>query len=182
MAPIPPDGTVSTAPVVESLMRRASIGLSLCIVLAGCAWGGTEGQGAPNLTEQYDCGFGFYAGNTDQTVGLIITYADFAAAQNGNVPETSQLTDEVWQAELQFGSDLFSNWCDDVLEPFEPTPEVTETWHVSGKIEIVELPSAGQGGAATALLTGMAAQGPDGETLSLDDMEIVNEFWGTFAG
>ena len=59
---------------------------------------------------------------------------------------------------------------------------MTETWHVSGKIEVVELPSAGQGGAATALLTGMAARGPDGETLPLDDLEIVNEFWGTFAG
>jgi len=181
MAPLPADGTVSTAPVVESLMRRASIGLSLCVVLAGCAWGGAGGQGAPDLAEQYACGFGFYAGNADQTVGLIITYADFEGAQSGNVPKTSQLTDEVWQAELQFGKDLFANWCDDVLEPGEPTPEVTETWRVSGKIEIVELPSSGQG-AATALLSGMAARGPDGETLPLDDVEIVNEFWGTFAG
>lgn len=136
----------------------------------------------PELTEQYGCGYGFYASNVEQTVGLFIGFSDFEAAQSGDVPETSQLEDDTWQAELRFGTDLFANWCDDVLEPGEPTPEVGETWQLSGTIEIDELPPAGQGGPASATLTEVEARGPNNELIAFDVFEIENQFWGTFAG
>lgn len=152
------------------------------IVLAGCGtWDGGPGE-PPRLTEAHDCGYGFYLGNVDQTRALKITFQDFEAAQAGEVPEQSALSDDVWSAELEGGQDLFANWCDDVLEPDEPTPEVREVWQVSGAIEIAELPPAGECGPAAATLTGLEAHNDEGEIISLGDLEIENEFWGCIAG
>jgi len=159
-------------------MRRTLIAVAL-LSLAACSTSSTPEN--PELTEQYACGYGFYASNVEQTVGLFIGFSDFEAAQSGDVPETSQLDDDIWQAELRFGTDLFANWCDDVLEPGEPTPEVGETWQLSGTIEIDELPSTGQG-PASATLTGVEARGPNDELIAFDVFEIENQFWGTFAG
>ncbi|HSM44812.1 MAG TPA: hypothetical protein VK969_07335 [Acidimicrobiia bacterium] len=156
----------------------ALVGLSL---VASCGSNGEESTPRPELTEQYACGYGFYASNVEQTVGLFIELSDFEAAQIGDVPETSQLGEDTWQAELRFGRDLFANWCDDVLEPGEPTPEVGETWQLSGTIEINELPPAGQG-RASATLTGVEARGPNNELITFDLFEIENQFWGTIAG
>lgn len=162
-------------------MRRALIALVGLSLVAGCGSNGEENAPSPELTEQYDCGYGFYASNVEQTVGLFIEFSDFEAAQSGDVPETSRLDDDTWLAELRFGTDLFANWCDDVLEPGEPTPEVGETWQLSGTIEINELPPAGHG-PASATLTGVEAHGPNNELVAFDVLEIENQFWGTVAG
>jgi hypothetical protein len=115
-------------------------------------------------------------------VGLFIEFSDFEAAQSGDIPEISQLDDDTWLAELRFGTDLFANWCDDVLEPGEPTPEVGEIWPLSGTIEINELPPARQSGLASATLSAIEAHGPNNELIAFDLFEIENEFWGAFAG
>jgi hypothetical protein len=162
-------------------MKRALIVLVAMVLVAGCGSEDDEGTPAPELTEQYSCGYGFYASNSEQTVGLLIEFSDFEAARNGDVPEISQLDEGTWNARLEFGTDLFANWCDDVLEPGEPTPEVGETWQVSGTIEIDELPESGQG-LASATLTGVEANGPNNELIAFDVFEIENQFWGTFAG
>ena len=163
-------------------MRRTLVvlvvGLSL---LVGCGSDGEESTPTPKLTEQYGCGYGFYASNPDQTVGMFIEFSDFEAAATGDVPSMSQLEDETWRAELRFGTDLFANWCDDVLEPGEPTPQVGETWQLTGTIEIDQLPPTGQG-VASATLTGVEAHGPANELIAFEDFEIENEFWGSFAG
>ena len=163
-------------------MRRTLVvlvvGLSL---LVGCGSDGEESTPTPELTEQYGCGYGFYASNPDQTVGMFIEFSDFEAAATGDVPSMSQLEDETWRAELRFGTDLFANWCDDVLEPGEPTPQVGETWQLTGTIEIDQLPPTGQG-VASATLTGVEAHGPANELIAFEDFEIENEFWGSFAG
>lgn len=162
-------------------MKRTLLALVAMALIAGC---GSDDGGAtptPELTEQYACGYGFYASNPEQTVGLFIEFSDFEAARNGDIPETSQLDEDTWNARLEFGTDLFANWCDDVLEPGEPTPEVGETWQLSGTIEIDELPASGQGRAA-ATLTGVEAYGPNNELIAFDVFQVENEFWGTFAG
>lgn len=163
-------------------MRRALIALVGISLLAGCGSGVGGSPPSPELTEQYACGYGFYASNAGQTVGLFIDFSDFEAAGAGDVPSTSQLEDGTWRAELRFGTDLFANWCDDVFEPHEPTPEVGETWQLTGTIEIDEMPQPGQSGQASATLTGVEARGPDDELIAFDVLEIENEFWGTFAG
>lgn len=153
------------------------------LVLASCGGLGSAPGGAdPELTEAHDCGYGFYVGDVDQTWALKITYEDFEAAQAGEVPRESALSDDTWSAKLEAGQDLFANWCDDVLEPDEPTPEVDEVWEVSGDIEVTGLPDPGGCGPATANLTGLEARNDNGDVISLDDLDVENEFWGCFAG
>ncbi|HUG08511.1 MAG TPA: hypothetical protein VMP13_06415 [Acidimicrobiia bacterium] len=162
-------------------MKATLVCLGLFLVTVGCSQDTSAPTQTPELTEEHGCGIGFYLGNRDQTAGLFITFNDFEAAQSGDVPESS-LEDDVWRAELQFGSDPFATWCDDVLEPGEPIPEIDETWTVTGTIEITELPPAGDCGPAAARLMSLEAQGEDGETLTLGDFEVANGFWGCFAG
>lgn len=154
--------------------------VSCALVLAACGLSPVES--APELTETHHCGYGFYIGDVDQTWALKITYQDFEAAQAGEVPQESALSDETWSAELEAGQDLFANWCDDVLEPDEPTPEVREVWGVSGDIEVTGLPDPGVCGPATANLTSLEASNDNGDVISLGDLDVGNEFWGCFAG
>lgn len=163
-------------------MKAKLFGVGLLIVMTGCALDGPVTSESLELTEHHGCGFGFYLGNSDQTAGLFVTLTDFETGLGGNVPESASLSGDFWQAELRFGADLFANWCDDVLEPGEPTPDVGQTWDVTGAIDVTALPPAGQCGPAGARLTGLEAQRPDGEALELGDFEMENEFWGCFAG
>jgi hypothetical protein len=163
-------------------VRRALIALVGLTLVVACGSNSEENAPSPELTEMYGCGYGFYASNVEQTVGLFIEFSDFEAAHSGDIPETSQLADDTWLAELRFGTDLFANWCDDVLEPGEPTPEVGEIWQLSGTIEINELPPAGQIGRAFATLSAIEAHGPNNELIAFDVFEIGNQFWGAFAG
>jgi hypothetical protein len=150
----------------------------LALLVAACS--GTSGSGTPSLTEEYGCGHGFYLGNANQDAGLfIVSDAGFGE----EVSERSvSLPDEGWGAELRFGTDLFANWCDDVLEPGEPEPSVDETWPVSGSLEITELPRPGECGLATATLRGAGARSPEGDLRALGDLDLRNETWGCFAG
>lgn len=156
----------------------------LCaLILAACGGSGASpGESAPELTEAHHCGYGFYVGDVDQTWALKITYQDFEAAQSGDVPRESTLSGDTWSAELEAGRDLFANWCDDVLEPDEPTPEIDQVWDVSGDIEVAGLPDPGGCGPAIAHLTGLEAHNDNGEVISLGDLDVENEFWGCFAG
>ncbi len=165
-----------------SRMKATLVCLGLFLVTVGCSQDRSAPTQPPELTEEHGCGIGFYLGNGEQTAGLFITFNDFEAAQSGDVPESSSLEGDVWRAELQFGSDLFANWCDDVLEPGEPIPDVEQTWTVMGTIVITGLPPAGDCGPATARLTSLEAQRDGGETLPLGDLEVENGFWGCFAG
>ena len=132
-----------------------------------------------DLTDEYGCGYGFQAGNADQSAGLfVMTDGTFGEPpRSGRVtfgPEASP-----WSGELRFGSDLFANWCDDVIEPDEPTPVVTETWAVtSGRGEL----TLNDDGTATVSLTGLVAVDGEGAQHELGDITIDNVGWGQFAG
>lgn len=152
----------------------------LGLVIVSCASEASQADG-PDLTEAHGCGHGFYVSDLEQTTGLVITYRDREGAMEGRVAPNSDL-DVAWDAELQRGTNLFANWCDDVIEPGEPTPEIEETWDVTGRIEVTGLPGAGECGPASAELTDVVATGPDGEELVIGDLSVVNEAWGCFAG
>ena len=162
-------------------MRKGIVLFGVLVALTACSGDDESGPEQVELTEEYACGFGFYAGNQDQTTGLMISYRDFDGAWAGTVARSGQL-DAAWDADLQFGTDLFANWCDDVLEEGEPTPEVEAAWSVSGQMEVTELPPAGQCGQAVARLTDLVATGPADQTLDLGDLTITNTAWGCFAG
>lgn len=161
---------------------KTAMSLLCVLALAACAGPELHQDAAPELTETYDCGYGFYVGDTGQNWALKVTFEDFEAAHAGEIPEHSDLSGDTWSAQLEAGEDLFANWCDDVLEPDEPTPEIHEVWEISGDIEVDGLPEAGQCGPATASLTGLEARNDDGEVIALGDIAVENEFWGCFAG
>lgn len=162
---------------------RIAVTLTLSLTLVACGTTTSGPPQPPELTEEYGCGFGFYLGNEDETAGLFVTFVDYDTGVSGDVPALSSLSDDIWGARLQFGADLFANWCDDVIEPGEPEPEIAETWDVSGTIEIIELPEPGTCGPTRALLTDIEAQSSDADgVLSLGDFEVENGFWGCFAG
>lgn len=127
------------------------------------------------FTQSYGCGYGFQAGRPDQEAGLFLRRDEPASSGTVVLPV------EGWSGEVQLGHDLFANWCDDVLTPDEPTPDVVERWEVvEGTLELV-VPQDGRGEASVAA-TGLVAQRPDGTLVELGDITIDNPHYGTFAG
>lgn len=162
-------------------MRRGILVVLVGLVLAGCNSNTANQAELPELTEEFACGYGFYLSNSDQTVGLLLTYRDYDGAAAGRVAPNAEI-DIAWGGELQFGTNLFANWCDDVLEEGEPTPIITETWAVTGRVEVTQAPGADTCGPASANLTELVGVNPDGGDFSFGDLSVDNEFWGCFAG
>lgn len=159
-------------------MKRLVI---LGLLLAAC--GTTSGVGdiadLDSLTETYGCGTGFWVGNPEQTTALRLGYQG-----DGPPPPEVSLPDPAWRAELIDGRDLYANWCDDVMEPDEPTPQHVRVLPIiSGTLEIVgEPPQPFEGGSLSVIATDLVIDVGDGETHELGDIEIENPSWGFFAG
>lgn len=163
---------------VSEMMADEEYGIEATVVPAG----DTPSPPAPTeldlaaLTVDHACGFGFQAGTPDQTVALVL-------APEGGPVTTGPVTlpDPAWSATVDFGRDLFANWCDDVVEPGEPSPVTVTTWElVEGALEVT-VPD-GTYGEATVVASGLVAESPDGSRVPLGDITIVNEFYGTVAG
>lgn len=163
--------------------------LLLSLLLTACTYPGVEPTpiGPPDLgevTESHPCGLGFQAGNLDQTVAVFIQPTDFARAVEGGVAYEAELPGDDWSGTVAQGSNLFSNWCDDVMEQGEPVPyRAAEAEIISGHLSITPVdarPECG-GGPVTAELSDLVVEW-NGERLELGDLTIVNEGWGCFAG
>jgi hypothetical protein len=132
-----------------------------------------------SLTEEWGCGHGFYVSDTDQTVTLRLTYLGQGPPQ----PEVD-LPDPDWEAVLIEGTDLYSNWWDDVIEADEPTP--TEHWAlevVGGHLRIVgEPPDEFTGGSLSLEATDLVVELPSGDVVLLGSIDISNSMWGFVAG
>ena len=89
----------------------------------------------------------------------------------------------IWSGRVDVGTDLFANWCDDVVEPGEPEPNVTETWQiVDAGLSIEGTPPVQSVGSLQVALTGITIASPDGERVVLGELRIGNDAWGMFAG
>jgi hypothetical protein len=138
---------------------------------------------AADFTEVYGCGFGFWASNADQTAGIFVEFNDFEAATAGQVPPVGAVPSVIWSGRVHVGTDLFANWCDDVVEPGEPESVVAESWQiVDAGIAIEGTPPVQTVGALTATLTGITLESPSGEAVVLGDLTLANDSWGAFAG
>ena len=139
---------------------------------------------AAALVDDYGCGYGFATGDAEQTLGLII-YSEGGFGSGGpDVSTPVEFPSADWSASITTGVDLFANWCDDVLEPDEPTPITDETWElVGGTLTVTSgTPADCAGETVTATLTGAVAESSTGEQITLDDIELTNTGWGCFAG
>ena len=140
--------------------------------------GGIE---ADELTRNLGCGFGFSRADEDGTTLLRVS----ALPETGELDRTVTFPDPGWTAEVRVGEHLTANWCTDVIE--EPQAEVDETWQiVEGTLEFVgTVPSAEWADnpeTIRAELTGVVAQGPDGESVELGDFSLENSAWGFLPG
>lgn len=136
------------------------------------------------LTESWGCGYGFRMSDPDQTRAVVIEWqGDMGSA--AEIPMSVELPADGWRAEIQTGSDLFSNWCNDVVMPDLPTPVVTDTWVITdGTLTITGATTDPCGGAGevTAVLADAVATDDEGATVALDELTLVNDTWGCFAG
>jgi hypothetical protein len=140
-----------------------------------------EAVGA-TLTEDWGCGYGFAAGNPEQTVGLVIQLSERLAVDQGRLPAHTDLAGDSWDAVLREGEHLFANWCNDVI--IDPQADVSaELPVVEGTLEITS-GRLGQQCPLTveAQLTGVVALGEDGQRVDVGDLTVGNESWGCFAG
>ncbi len=134
-----------------------------------------------SLTDDYGCGYGFALGSPAQDLALVIH-------ARGGAPDLATpvvFPTEGWTAELRVGADLFSNWCDDVIDSSEPVPVVDAVWaltggtlSVDGGADVVE----GSGNPVRASLTDALAASPGGDVIELGDLALVNNCYGCFAG
>ena len=133
-----------------------------------------------DLVDERGCFTTFQIGDPAETVALVITPSDAAAVVTG---ATGTIGDTTWSGEVLIGTDLFGNWCDDVMEPGEPTREVAETWPVvAGEIRVTAGAPDGCPGEAAIDLTGVVAVRPDGTSLDIGNLSITNDAYGCIPG
>ncbi len=128
------------------------------------------------LTIDYGCGFGFAKGSVDQRLALRIRSNDFGSGSGPDVAVPITLPDPGWTVEVVNGTNLFSNWCSDVIQPSDPSPVTIQTWAVIGGTLTIDEQSPD--GFATGSLTGAIAESPTGIRVDLDDIELSNDCWG----
>jgi hypothetical protein len=131
------------------------------------------------LSQEWGCGFGFWLSNRDQSVALQLAYTG-----EGSPPATTDLPSPLWEARLIVGTDLYANWCDDVIETDEPTP--VEHWVlpvVGGRIEVEgEAPEPFSGGELRFTAEDLVVELPDGTQVAWGDVAGRNPNWGFMAG
>ena len=136
-----------------------------------------------DLTRTYGCGYGFWLGNGDHTVALRLEFAFPLDAPDTYTPHgTATLPDSSWSGRLFFGTDLYSNWCDDVIEDDEPTPVETGSMPITGgTITWILAPRIFDGGPAAIAVDDLEATTLDGESVPLGSGQITNGAFGLFA-
>ncbi len=170
-----------------SRTARPSIVAGVVALLVAACGGGAQPGALAELElaemETYGCGYGFWLGTADQEVAIHLAAADPGAVVDGELPLEATLPDEAWRGTVQHGRDLFANWCDDVVEPGEPTPDVEEEWPITGgTIRVDGAVDQNCPAVVTATITELEVTAPDGTTVALGSTEVTNESWGCFAG
>ena len=165
--------------------------LPLVVVLTACdsddsGHGDDRAGRAPNPTFAFDrdlgCGYGFARADEDGETLLRLS----RGPDTGAVERQTTLPDDGWTAEVTVGEHLTANWCSDVI--MDPQPEVDETWAVvagtltfQGAVPKDDDVTDGST-PVRARLTGVVVESPEGERVSLDDMDLVNDTWGLLPG
>lgn len=163
-------------------MRILSSVVTVAISLSACSPALPGAADPPDLSVSHGCGYGFALGDEEQRVGLVLTFLDMPAAETGDVATEYELPDAAWDADLVLGYDLFSNWCDDVIEPGEPEVVIQQTLPVAGRLVVDQLPEPGTCGLASGTLFDASySSEPDG-VIPIGDIALTNETWGCFAG
>lgn len=163
----------------------------LAIMLAACGGVGLPGASATPAAEEvagrlatdgtrdWGCGHGFTLGTMEQDTRLSLWFD----GTSGDLPEpgTHELGAD-WTGELVAGSDLFAQWCDDVMEPDEPEVVEAAEWDVEGTLTWQLERGDGQCPSVAAATLTDASVVVDGEAVPIAAIEFRNEHFGCVAG
>lgn len=154
--------------------------VAAAIVLGACGTASIDPPPLDEMTETYGCGYGFWIGNPSQTAALRFQYL----GDDGRAVD-AELPDPRWSAELLVGTDLYANWCDDVIGPDEPEPRVTARYEiVGGSIAVIGEPPGEpfQPTELTLEASDLEVRTDASTTEPIGDVTIVNSSYGIFAG
>ncbi len=143
--------------------------------------GGPAIVSASDLTVDHGCGHGFAKGSEDQTISLVVFHTGEWTEAGPSLDEPVELgPGSEWSARISIGADLFSNWCDDVIEEHEPTPRIDRNYTITQGTLVGEV----DGMFALGRLDNVVAIPDDGvgEVIELPSIQLTNDGWGFFAG
>jgi hypothetical protein len=131
----------------------------------------------PKTSEEYPCRYGFNLGTRDQTMALHAAWR----GDGDEVPVEADLPHPEWDVVLLHGTNLFENWCNDVVMQ-TPQRNVESTWTgVAGRITLKSPPSQGdEYSEVTGTIRGLVVEDEDGQQYLVDDVTIENTNWGCF--
>ena len=171
-----------------SRTKRAFITLAIGLLITAAACGGS-GTARPDvnaaaLTKADSCGQGFTVRDTAGTMRLTVNAS--REASEGTGPATFDLAADGWTGRLEIGTGLLVWPCHDVANDFDDE-EVVDIWPVvGGTIELIDpiVADVGGGGssAVRAQLHSVVLETPDGATVTLEEISLVNPRWGFFGG
>lgn len=165
-------------------MKRV-LAILVLVGLGGCGPGTIGTPTIPplqSLTTEWSCGTGFWVSNPQQTAALHLAYRG-----EGDPDREIRLPHPDWKAEVVQGTSLHANWCDDVMEPGEPTAEEhSRLAVVAGKLVLVGgIPrdtGGGGGQSATVEASDLEVQLTDGTRELWGSIVITNSHWGLIPG
>ncbi len=175
----------------NSPATRVVAAIVLAVALAACGGVGlpsatptpaaeeVAGRLATDGMRDWGCGHAFTVGTMDQDTRLSLWFD----GTSGDLPEpgTHELGAD-WTGELVAGSDLFAQWCDDVMEPDEPEVVEAAEWDVEGTLTWRLDRGDGQCPSVAAASLTDASIVVDGEAVPIADVEFRNEHFGGVAG
>lgn len=138
--------------------------------------------GEVRFTQPWGCGWGFAVTNESRTIALFLREDGIERVKAGH--SVVDLSDPAWRSEVLFGENLLSVDCADldVAQPSEPS----ERWPITGGTLDIDAPQAAFGcgtlDPGIAVARGLTVVVPDGTTVTLPDLTIVNDRWGCSAG
>jgi hypothetical protein len=134
-----------------------------------------------SFVTNWGCGYGFVTSTGDESVSIRISF------EGGEPPSGGEVTlpADGWSAYVEVGDFQFSNWCDDVIEWFEPS----DIDGSNQRFEIVAgtftMPANDAGtwcsGPVSVVVEGLVVDTPAGEA-TFDPITIGNDSFGCFAG
>lgn len=134
-----------------------------------------------SFTKSWKCGRGWAASTDDEHVGIFIYQQNEDALAPGTIVE---LPSSEWTAQVIVGAHLFTNHCDDVFEPWEPTVTIGARWPVTdGMLTILDpLPVGADSGLVRARLSDAAVTTDTDRAIALEPIDLTNESFNFLAG
>ncbi len=137
--------------------------------------------GESSFTEHWPCGRGWAVSAADQRVAIVIY-------QNSDEPsgttEVIELPDVGWNAEVLIGKQLFSEHCNDAIEPWVASPTVSARWPLtSGTVILLDaLPDSGAPPAPVRAILDEAVVDTGTTSIELPSIDLNNTAFNLFAG